>query len=263
MKFLLLTLAASVLASGVAYMHRPSIDSHRQASVNVPTQDGDKAPKGNFIKLKEVDLSADRQVYIQGVIEASNSYAAVKQILDLGKSPEPIYIILNSPGGSVLDGAMVISAMEAAKGPVNTICVSMCASMAAMIHQYGTKRYMYDRSVLMFHPAAGGFEGTLDQMNSRLNLFKNYTLKLEQNVARRSGISWETYKAKSLVELWIDAEDSLSQGFADNIVYARGSNSEKLFNTLGQERVKIQDTEFPAFYWISPAAIKLYNQTIK
>ena len=32
-------------------------------------------------------------------------------------------------------------------------------ALAAIIHQYGHKRYQVDRSELMFHPASGGVEG--------------------------------------------------------------------------------------------------------
>ena len=93
-------------------------------------------------------------------------------ILTLGSSPEPMYVFIDSPGGSVLSGAQIISAIQAAKGPVNTLCVGICASMAAMIHQFGTNRLVLDRSFLMFHPASGGAEGEVDKMYSRLTTIR-------------------------------------------------------------------------------------------
>lgn len=192
----------------------------------------DKSP--TTLKLKELNLSGPRQVYITGVIEDYNSQAAAKQILELGKTSEPMTIILNSPGGSVFDGAEVISAIEAAKGPVNTLCVQLCASMAAMIHQYGTNRLMLNRAVLMFHPAAGGVQGTLDQIGSRYSLFKSFIGKMEAHVALRAKTSLADYKARSGVELWLDSEDAVRQGYADQLVFVRGSNANKLFDSQGQ-----------------------------
>jgi ATP-dependent Clp endopeptidase proteolytic subunit ClpP len=179
--------------------------------------------------LSELNIAGPRQVYITGEINEVNSPVIAKQILAFGKSSEPMTIIINSPGGSVFDGALILSAIEAAKGPVNTLCVQMCASMAAMIHQYGTNRLMLNRSVLMFHPAAGGVSGTLDQIGSRYNLFKSFIGKMEQNVATRAKISFNEYKQRATIELWIDAEDSVNQGFADKIVFVRGQDASKLF----------------------------------
>lgn len=184
---------------------------------------------GPVIKTTQLDLSQNREVYIYGEIDENNSPNIARQILELGKDSKPINILINSPGGSVLDGALIISAMEAASGPVNTICVQLCASMAAMIHQYGTHRLMLNRSLLMFHPASGGVQGETDKMYSRLSTFKAYIGKMENNVAKRSKMTYEAYKAKSGVEWWVDAEDSIAVGLSDGIVYVRGSAASKVF----------------------------------
>jgi ATP-dependent protease ClpP protease subunit len=46
--------------------------------------------------------------------------------------------------------------------------------MAFIIHQYGNKRYMLDRSVLMSHFAASGVEGDIERMTSYLNVVQKY-----------------------------------------------------------------------------------------
>lgn len=195
--------------------------------------------------LTELNISGHRQVYVTGEINEGNSPLIAKQILVLGKTSEPMTIILNSPGGSVFDGAAIISAIEAAKGPVNTLCVQLCASMAAMIHQYGTNRLMLNRSVLMFHPAAGGVQGTLDQIGSRYTLFKSFIGKMEENVARRAKISFAEYKQRATVELWIDAEDSVNQGFADKIVFVRGDDASKLYQEAPPSIETGKSTQIP------------------
>lgn len=178
---------------------------------------------------REYNLSGYRIVYVYGVIGEGLSATVAKQILQLGKTGEPITILINSPGGSVLDGAEIISAMEAAKGPVNTICVELCASMAAMIHSYGHKRLMLDRSIVMYHPASGGLEGEVDKMYSRLSTLKRYVDKLDANVAKRAKLTPEEFRNLYMKELWLDAEDATQQGFADGIVFVRGESAAKLY----------------------------------
>lgn len=218
-----------------------------------------RPPTAQTVVLKEHDLSGNRQVFITGVIDENNSPEIAKQLLDLGKDAKPITIVINSPGGSVLDGAEIISAMQAAKGPVDTLCVQICASMAAMIHQFGTHRLMIDRSLVMFHPATGGVQGEVDKSYSRLGALKDYIGEMELNVARRSNMSYNDYKFKSGVEWWVSAQNAIKTNVADNIVYVRGSNGAKLYQNIASMRNKTvvpftmyQNTG--KFYWISETA---------
>lgn len=217
------------------------------------------------VVLKEYDLSGSRQVYITGVIDELNSPEIAKQILALGKDPQPMTIVINSPGGSVVDGAEIISAMEAAKGPVNTLCVQICASMAAMIHQYGTHRLMIDRSLVMFHPATGGVQGEVDKSYSRLTTLRNYIGEMEQNVAKRMNTSYLEYKAHSGVEMWLPAREAIKRGAADSIVYVRGTAGAKLYQPFTERMRSYYAKRIPftadkthgKFYFISMEAFNL------
>lgn len=213
------------------------------------------------VVLKEYDLSGSRQVFINGVIDETNSPDISKKLLELGKDDKPITIVINSPGGSVIDGAGIISAMQAARGPVNTLCVQICASMAAMIHQFGTNRLMIDRSLVMFHPATGGVSGEVDKSFSRLGAIREYIGEMELNVARRSKISYEQYKALSGVEWWVSAQNAAKNNVADDVVYVRGSNGAKLYQTSIELNTSV-NKKLPftmnkadgRFYWISMTA---------
>jgi ATP-dependent Clp protease protease subunit len=156
-------------------------------------------------------------VYVVGEI-GYNALDIATQITRLGEeSIEPIYLVLTSPGGSVLTGGQVIAAIESSKAPVYTVCNVLCASMAAMIFEYGAKRYIGDRSFLMFHPASGGAEGELDKMISRLLSMQRYIGKMEAYTGNKAKLTFEQYKARSAVENWIDGEDAVNSGFADHI----------------------------------------------
>lgn len=139
-------------------------------------------------------------------------------ITQLSGQGSPLYVVINSPGGSVLDGALIVSAIQASRSPVYTVCLSLCASMGSIIFEAGAKRMMVDRAVLMFHPAAGGFEGTFPQIQTRLNFFNNFVLKMDSEIAKRVGLTLPEFTTKINNELWLDAEDALKQHFSDSIV---------------------------------------------
>lgn len=183
------------------------------SSSNVITPLGQNVPAKQLIKLQP---NPSRTVTFLGPIGGND--VQIQEILHLGLTADPIFIVLKSPGGSVIEGAQIISAMEAAKGPVYTICDTLCASMAAMIFEYGTKRYMVDRSFVMFHPASGGAEGEIDKMTSRLLSIQKYIGKMESYIATRNNMTFERYKQLAGVELWIDSEDATNNGFADGII---------------------------------------------
>lgn len=170
--------------------------------------------------VKKVSVIAPdkaRTVYVIGEI-GYNALEIAAQITHLATvSDAPIYIVLTSPGGSVLTGGQIVAAIESSRAPVYTICHVLCASMAAMIFEYGTERYIGDRSFVMFHPASGGAEGELDKMISRLASMQRYIGKMEAYVGKKASLTFEQYKARSAVEAWIDGEDAVNTGFADHI----------------------------------------------
>ena len=189
-----------------------SIDPPVLVSKTLPTVSSTK-------KLVHLVPPASRTIFINGEIGMGqgNGDELVQQVYKMGTSHEPMYIVLNSPGGSVITGAAIITALEAAKGPVYTICNQLCASMAAMIFEYGSVRYMTDRSFVMFHPASGQAQGEIDQMMSRLGSIQRYIARMETYIAAWASITYEDYKSLSSKELWLDSEDAKARHFADEL----------------------------------------------
>lgn len=179
-------------------------------------------PNQPLVSTKNVikaTLNEQRVLFLNTEVTYKTAQALSNQIKQLQRtSSEPIWLLIDSPGGSVLDGALVISEMESSKAPVNTVCVGLCASMAAMIHSYGAKRYAVDRSVLMYHPASGGAQGQIPNMLSQLTTISRYIDKMVSNIVSRSKISKAEYEKLVAYEFWIDAEDAYAKGLTDGTV---------------------------------------------
>lgn len=147
------------------------------------------------------------------------------------KGSKKAYLVITSPGGSVVAGAKLISYMDASPMEVDTVCEVICASMAAHIHQAGKQRYMVDRSILMFHPASGGTQGTIEQMLSQLTMFKGFVDRFDANAARRSGTDFAKFKSLISQELWMDSQTALSYKFTDGLAYVfLGKNKDQAFS---------------------------------
>lgn len=138
-----------------------------------------------------------------------------------------MFLVIDSPGGSVIDGAELITYITSSSMKIDTYCRGICASMAAQIHQVGHTRYISEKGILMFHPASGGAQGTLEQMKSRIDMLKKYVDRMDMQIAKRSGIPYEKFKAMLVSELWLEGVDALNLNLADKIATLRFSESSR------------------------------------
>lgn len=171
--------------------------------------------------VKDVAVDFDRTVYLDGEVHGYSMNKAIKELKAIDDTTGPIFVLINSPGGSVFDGERFISAIESASNPVYTVCTNLCASMGAIIHQYGTKRFAYDRSVLMFHDASGGLRGPVKNMKSMLSFIERKIQKVNAYIAKKSGMSYESFMKLHAHDLWIDAEDAKDLKLVDDIIIVK------------------------------------------
>jgi ATP-dependent Clp protease protease subunit len=168
--------------------------------------------------LTKLNIDFSRAVFLVGEVDES-VLQQISQIQQLAAmSSEPIYLLLESPGGSVFDGYKLLSAMESSRAPIYTVAMGLCASMCSVILEYGAKRYMFDRATLMFHDAAGGFQGEMKKMQTRMNYVNRALEKVDRAISAKIGISYDKYTALHQNELWLDAEDALKLHFIDAVV---------------------------------------------
>lgn len=163
-----------------------------------------------------LELNSSNTVLLLGEIGA-NSMNVAQEIQRKAKHNKQVWLLIDSPGGSVFDGAAIVTAVQNSKTPVNTVCISGCMSMAAIIFSYGKERYMVDRSVLMFHEASGGLQGPFNQMKTRLKFFDRFISKFDYEIATRAGVDPQTFRDQMPNELWFDSRDAVESHFADKL----------------------------------------------
>lgn len=207
-----------------------SVKSPEQVSVltiqnpNPPTVDVTVSTKDDEVKVKRLDLTSARVTYLTSEVNSESVNKVIGDIQEFNNSGSgPIYLILDSPGGSVIDGARLITAMQASKSPIYAVDTGLAASMAFVILEHANQRLAVPRSVLMAHPASIGlmYQGELDKAVSRLSFLKRFVDKMDYYIAARSGMTYEEFKLRSNREFWIDSSDALKQHFLDGVVSIR------------------------------------------
>lgn len=119
--------------------------------------------------VKTLKINADRTLYITGEIRGNDLIEKADKLMELAEgSKEPIYLVINSPGGSVLPGIQFISAMNVAqKRGVSIRCFvpMLAASMAFQIFAECDRRYTFNNALHLWHPIriSGTFQALTPQ----------------------------------------------------------------------------------------------------
>lgn len=180
------------------------------------------APEKVPAVVKEAKLK-DGFITLYGDIDPVSAKHVVDEIQRENKAggEKPIYLFINSNGGFVSDGGLIISAIKSSKRPVYTVCVELCASMGAVAHQYGAKRFMLPYASIMFHEAAWGVQGQITHNRSREAWNEAQFARFETEVSKRSGCDIERFRAQENKEWWILADEAKKENFNDE-VYLEG-----------------------------------------
>lgn len=91
------------------------------------------------------------------------------------KNPEPIDILLNTPGGSVWDGLILVSLIEQMKDmgyTINTTAIGTAASMGFIIFITGSNRYSYRHAQFMLHDISTMMGGKVKDLEESMEDLK-------------------------------------------------------------------------------------------
>lgn len=161
-------------------------------------------------------------------------------IQSLQEAGDTVYLVIDSPGGSVFAGTKLVNHIRFSGQKIVTVCESICASMGFHIFEAGTRRIMSDKALLMGHPASGGARGNIHEMITMLTAIKDYTERMDRYIADRAKIPYEKFELMNLKNLWIESNDAVKMGLADEVAYVNypRSKSSGSFISIREELIK-------------------------
>lgn len=171
-------------------------------------------------------IYASRIIILNGVVDNQSSAEIIFQMLSMEKenSKEDIYLYINSPGGSIVDGLAIYDTMRFIKPDVATVCIGQASSMGAFLLAAGTKgkRSALPHSTILIHqPLTGGNSGGYQQQTdfeilaSRLLKTRN---TLEHILSENTGQTLERIHKDSERDYYMTASEALEYGIIDTIL---------------------------------------------
>jgi ATP-dependent Clp endopeptidase proteolytic subunit ClpP len=145
--------------------------------------------------------------------EEENLIASIKY----GLPPIPIYLHINSFGGSVYAAFAAIDVIQACRVPVHTICEGAIASAGTLISVVGVKRYMRPSAYLLIHQLSSSFWGKMAEIEDEFVNLKALMKKIKSIYRKHCNIPKKELSEILKHDLWWDYEKCLEMGLVDGL----------------------------------------------
>ena len=156
--------------------------------------------------------------------DIANYITAQLLYLEGQNNEKPIWLYINSPGGSVSAGMAIYDTMQFVAPEVGTICMGLGASMGQFLLCAGApgKRYALPHARVMMHQPLGGVQGQASDIAIQAEQMA-YTKKLlQERIAQHTGQTVEQIEADSDRDRWFTAEEAKDYGIIDHVIVRRG-----------------------------------------
>jgi len=171
-------------------------------------------------------LLMDRSVCLGTDVNDDVANCIIAQMLCLeAQDPDrPIWLYVNSPGGSVTSGMAIYDTMQFVGPEVGTICMGLGASMGQFLLCAGApgKRYALPHARIMMHQPLGGVRGQASDIAIQAEQMAYTKKMLQERIADHTGQSVETIEADSDRDRWFTAEEAREYGIIDQVIVRRG-----------------------------------------
>lgn len=177
-------------------------------------------------------LLKDRVIMLHDQVNDATASLVTSQLLFLNSEnrKDPIYLYINSPGGSITAGMAIYDTMQYITAPVHTIAMGMAASMGAFLLSAGEPghRYCLPNADVMIHQPLGGYQGQATDMEIHTKRILKMKKDLVTKMANSTNGKTDYKKMLSACERdnYLTAQEALDMGLIDQIITKEFINKE-------------------------------------
>lgn len=170
-------------------------------------------------------LLKDRIIFLGTPIDDTVANLIMAQLLHL-ESEDPdkdVWLYINSPGGSITSLFAIYDTMHYIRPDVNTVCMGMAASAAAVILAGGApgKRFALPHARVMLHQPHGGASGQATDIEIQARLIVEMREQLNLILANHTGQTLEKVAADTERDYWMLADAAKDYGVVDQVLTSR------------------------------------------
>lgn len=167
-------------------------------------------------------LLKDRIVFIGSDINDQVANSVIAQLIFL-RAEDPkkeVNVYIHSPGGMISAGLAIYDTMQYLGCDINTYCIGICASMAALLLAAGTKgkRFSLPHSRIMIHQPHAGVTGTSADINLQAKEILKQKRMCAQIIASHTGQPLEKLLEDSERDYYLSPVEAKEYGLIDKVL---------------------------------------------
>ncbi|KKN33285.1 hypothetical protein LCGC14_0805350 [marine sediment metagenome] len=166
------------------------------------------------------DVNSDRGLtLLQRLREADNFLRSehISRALPPDFPPIPIWLHINSWGGSVTDGFAISDQIKQIQTPIYSIVEGMCASAATFISMACSQRYIQPSAYMLIHELSAFMWGTYTQIKDDVKLLDMMIERITTFYLNNSTLKREDVEKSLKHNTWFNADMAIKAGMVDNI----------------------------------------------
>ena len=129
----------------------------------------------------------------------------------------PIYLHINSGGGSILDAFAAIDYICNSRVPVYSIIEGSSASAGTLISVVCAKRYIRPTSYMLIHQLSSSLWGKMCEIEDEVQNLTDLMTRIRKIYMDRSKMTKKTLDNLLKRDLWLDAHTSIKHGLVDEL----------------------------------------------
>lgn len=171
--------------------------------------------KNWFSIQAKADKSADISIYDEigawGV--TAKQFIGEIRALDVAT----LRLAINSPGGSVFDALAMYNALRQHPAQVEVTVMGVAASAASLVAMSGDRIVMPENTFMMIHNPLNFAFGNASDLREMADVLDKIGASLVATYAARTGQPEDMVRELLDAETWLNAEDAVALGFADEM----------------------------------------------
>lgn len=202
-----------------------------EQNTNQKTEAKNKVAEDNknreFLLNKHV--SADSvEAIVKGIFEI-NRYDTKQEENDSTYVRKPIKLTIDSFGGSIYCGMLLVNAIENSDTPIHGYCYGKAMSMGFIIFMVCHYRYASPDATLMYHDAGTSLGDTIEGIQQSIDQTKRVVKRMDGLITAYTNIpQTKLDKVKKLKQNWyIFGDEAVELGLVDELLVSKRAKHRK------------------------------------
>jgi len=169
-----------------------------------------------------------RRIIVNDIIQDSTVDELIMPIIRWNEEDEaaglavedrtPIRVFVNTDGGDLLVGFLVMNVFKSSKTPIHTYALAKAASCGSIILMAGHKRFAYPFSTILIHDGSIGVSGSSNKAKDTMKFFEEREVDVKAFYLGNSKITDELFESKKDREWYLTGKEALELGIVDELL---------------------------------------------